>query len=386
LISAVMRLRTRDGLFRVLRDLRGLQEVLLNVAGRHVETIVQAYTHLQPAQITTFGHYLLSFVDVFERDAARLDAAFRTTNISPLGGAATSGSSYAFDRSVVAALLGFDGVVENTKDAGHHYDWLAQAVAAASIFMSSIGRLAWDLYIWCSDEFGLVTIDGAFAASSSIMPQKRNPYSLEMIKARASELASAPTTIINVLHGDSGGTAFDIKLVGQSYAAHVLDRTADMARLLGGVVGSLQVNEARMAASAGSGFSSAVGLIDHLCDVHALPFRTAHLVVGSLVRLADASGLAPTDVDAELLDRAAVEVTGTALGLTDEEVRSALDPHAFLASRVTEGGPQPEEVRRMHQARFADAALRGQELEKLEAKVATAMANLLEGDVQASAA
>jgi argininosuccinate lyase len=134
-----------------------------------------AYTHLQPAQVATFGHYLLAFHDVLGRDLKRLIAAFESTNMSPLGAAASSGTSWPLDRQRVAELLGFASVVENTKDAAHNYDWLPEVLAATGILMSNIVRFATDLYIWCSYEFALVELDGAFAASSSIMPQKKNP-------------------------------------------------------------------------------------------------------------------------------------------------------------------------------------------------------------------
>ena len=350
LISALMHMRARDGLLRVLTKLCALQTVLVKLAARHSGTVMQAYTHLQPAQVTTFGHYLIGFVDAFQRDTDRVMAAIGHTNQSPLGAAATSGSSWDFSRQRLAELLGFDSVVENTKDAGHNFDWLAEALMACSIAMSNVGRLTWDLYIWCSHEFGMVTIDGAFAASSSIMPQKRNPYSLEMIRAQASELASAPTAILNVLMGDSGGTAFDVKLVGQRLSAHVLGRTADMLALLTGVLDTLHVDEARMRARAGDGFSTAVGLVERLVRSHGLSFRAAHLVVGATVRLADQMGLEPGRVTAPLVQAAAAEV-GEEIAVTDQEIRAALDAAEFVASRVTAGGPAPHEVRRMADSR-----------------------------------
>ncbi len=354
LISALMHMRTRDGLLRVLGELVSLQTTLVELAGRHAETLMQAYTHLQPAQVTTLGHYLIGFVDAFGRDAERLTGALRHANQSPLGSAATSGSGWLFSRERVAELLGFETIVENTKDGGHNFDWLAEAVSAAAITMNNVGRIAWDLYIWASDEFGMVTIDGSYAASSSIMPQKRNPYSLEMIRARSSEIAASPASVLNILMGDSGGTAFDVKLVGQRLSTHVLDRTADMLALLAGVLRTLHVNEDHMRARCGHGFSTAVGLVEHLVREHGLPFRQAHLVLGAIVRLAEERGLQAEDVDSDLVREAAAEVLGIELALTNEEIRAALDPEAFVASRVTKGGPAPVQVRRMVQSRAHD--------------------------------
>ena len=157
---------------------------------------------------------MLAFHDLIGRDLRRLLNGFESTNVSPLGAAASSGTSWPLDRARVAQLAGFSSVLENTKDAAHNYDWLPEVLASTAILMSNVTRVATDLYIWCSYEFGLVELDGTFAASSSIMPQKKNPYSLEMIRARSGEVTAAFGACIEFLKGDTGGTAFDIELSG----------------------------------------------------------------------------------------------------------------------------------------------------------------------------
>lgn len=356
LIAALMRLRVRENLVALLEALADLRAAILERAETSVQCIMQAYTHLQPAQITTFAHYVLAFFDALSRDWTRLLAAYETTNASPLGGAATSGTAWPIDRRRLADLLGFADIVENTKDAGHNFDWLLETTAAASILMNDVGRLAWDLYIWCSHEFGLVRLDGSVSASSSIMPQKQNPYSLEMIRARTGEIGATFAAIFDVLKGDTGGTAFDIKLVGPRIADTAVGRTHDMVRLITRVMRTLRLERERMAQRAGEGFSTAVELADTLVRKYGLSFRSAHLVTGRLVRVATEQRLEYRDVGPALVEQAAEAVVGRRLGITEAEVRKALDPVEFIRTRNALGGPGEAEVTRMLAVRKAEYA------------------------------
>ena len=346
LIAALMRLKVRRNVLRLLPVLMTLRETVLKKAEGSTDAVMPAYTHLQPAQVTTFGHYLIGFYDVLTRDLRRLLSAFDTTNESPLGAAASSGTSWNLDRRYVAELLGFSKVVENTKDAAHNYDWLPEVMAACGILMSNIGRIAAEFYIWCSYEFSLVELDGAFAASSSIMPQKKNPYSLEMIKARTGEISAAFGAVLEILKGETGGTAFDIKLTGPRIADNTVNRVADMAALMTPLIETLSLKRERMFESAGDGFTTAVALVDAMVG-HGLSFRSAHHVVGRLVRMAADAGLTYHDVTPELLNKAAREIIGHDLKLSKADIRNALDPASFVRARSGLGGPADKEVRRM---------------------------------------
>jgi argininosuccinate lyase len=350
LIAALMRLKVRKNLTRIIALVARLQEAVLSRAEETADAVMPAYTHLQPAQVATFGHYLLAFHDVLGRDLRRLHNAYESTNMSPLGAAASSGTSWPLDRQRVAELLGFEGVVENTKDAAHNYDWLPEVLAAAGILMNNVVRFATDLYIWCSHEFRLVELDGAFAASSSIMPQKKNPYSLEMIRARTGEITGAFAAVLEILKGDTGGTAFDIKLTGPRIADNAVNRTADMVALLTPLVSTLIVHRERMLERAGDGFTTAVSLADAMVE-RGLSFRTAHHIMGRLVRMATERDLSYREIDSRLLDEAARETTGKPLGMSDESIRKALDPRDFVLKRNGHGGTSPRRVRQMIAAR-----------------------------------
>lgn len=363
LIAALMRLKVRANLSRLLPLLLKLQDAILARARETTDAVMPAYTHLQPAQVTTFAHYLLGFHDALTRDVRRLTNAFESTNASPLGAAASSGTSWPLNRRRVAELLGFASVVENTKDAAHNYDWLPEALAATGILMSNVARVASELYIWCSYEFGLVELDGAFAASSSIMPQKKNPYSLEMIKARTGEVTTAYGAVLEVLKGETGGTAFDIKLTGPRIADNAINRTADMVALLTPLLETLIVNRSRMAERAGDGFTTAVALADTLVE-HGLSFRTAHHIMGRLVNIAAGRKLGYRDVTSELLDQAARDVTGSPVKLSQRAIAQALDPHGFVQSRHGLGGPAPRQVKLMIAKREKESTKRRRALDE----------------------
>ncbi len=355
LIAALMRLKVRKNLLRLLPVLMRLREAVLEKAAKSTDAVMPAYTHLQPAQVTTFGHYMIGFYDVLTRDLRRVLAAFETTNESPLGSAASSGTSWDLDRRLVAQLLGFSKVMENTKDAAHNYDWLPETMAACGILMNNIGRVATEFYIWCSYEFSLIELDGAFAASSSIMPQKKNPYSLEMIKARTGELTASFGAVLEVLKGETGGTAFDIKLSGPRIADNAVNRVADMAALITPLIETLILKRERMFESAGDGFTTAVSLVDAMVE-HGLSFRSAHHVVGRLVRMCSDAKLTYRDVTPELLNKAAREILGHDLKLTKADINNALDPAAFVRARSGLGGPAEKEVKRMIVSRRRDNA------------------------------
>jgi argininosuccinate lyase len=355
LIAALMRLKVRKNLTRLLDCVMKLRASVLDKAAVSVDVVMPAYTHLQPAQVATFGHYLIAFHDALTRDMKRLIAAYDSLNESPLGAAASSGTSWPLDRKRVAELLGFASVVENTKDAAHNYDWFPETVAATAIVMSNVVRVATDFYIWCTHEFGLIELDGAFAASSSIMPQKKNPYSLEMIRARTGEATGAFAAILEILKGDTGGTAFDIKLSGPRIGDQCVNRVADMVALINPLIRTLILKKERMLETAGDGFTTAVALTDTIVE-HGYSFRTAHHIVGRLVRLATDRKLTYRDITPAILNEAAREIVGHDLRLDARTIKRSLDPVGFVQARKGLGGPAFGEVRRMIAARRRDNA------------------------------
>ena len=339
------RMATRERILDVLDGLAGLRGTLLDIAEREAETVMPQWTHLQHAQVSTAGHYLLGIADALERDAGRLAAAYATANKSTLGCGALAGSSYPLDRQLVADLLGFDGFRENTIDCVSSADYLTEAATALAGTMVTLSRLCEDLYVWHSEEFGFVSIGDEFAGSSSMMPQKKNAYPFEYVRARAAQVVGDSASALGVLHN----TNFqDIKDVEEEVVHPVFRSFRDTAislRLLEGSVASLEWRREVMLDRAGAGFASATELASSIHRSSDLSYRSAHRIVGNLVLRAYKQGKGARDIDAALLNESAREVIGRDLDLDDAAVRQALDPSAFVRAHDVPGGPAPSRVR-----------------------------------------
>ena len=339
------RMATRGRLLDTLDALAGLRATLLEIAEREAETVMPQWTHFQHAQLSTLGHYLVGIAEALERDSGRLLGAYATVNRCTLGCGALAGSSYPIDRALVADLLGFDGLRENTIDCVSSADHMLEAAAALAGMMVTLSRLCEDLYIWHTEEFDFVSIGDAFAGSSSMMPQKKNAYPFEYVRARAAQAIGDMTSAHAVLHN----TNFqDIKDVEEEVVPPVFRSFSDASlclRLLQGSIDSLEIRRERMLERAGAGFASATELAARIHRESDLSYRTAHRVVGNLVLRAFRHGRGARDVDAALVNESARELIGRELDLDDAGVRAALDPTAFVEAHDLPGGPAPRVVR-----------------------------------------
>jgi argininosuccinate lyase len=342
--AAAERLYLRDLLLSIAAEIMQLQSAVLSKATQHAETLMPGYTHLQHAQPSTFGHHLMRYGAAFDRDLTRMAGAFRHTNLSSLGGAAMAGTSWPVDRRRTAELLGHDDIVVNSSDAGGFArDFIEEVVAALSQLMSSLGRLANDLYVWHSWEFGYVEVADGLAGTSSIMPQKKNPHSLERIKSLSGQAAGWLPGVMACQHSvvstDLDLTFADDLLTGMG------DATSQALRLATETVATLIVNEDRMAAAAGAFWSTTSHLADEIVRRYDLPFRAAHHVVGRFVRDSIAAGRTPAEVRTEDLAAAGRDMADMDIDIPDAELRDILDARAFLTSRTTEGSVHPDETR-----------------------------------------
>ncbi|KZN25345.1 argininosuccinate lyase [Haladaptatus sp. R4] len=330
-VATCIRYRLREDVLALLETTLALRSALLEVAESNAETVMPGYTHLQPAQPTTVGHFLASYEQAVSRDTARLLDAYGRINQCPLGAAAFAGTPFDVDRERVAELLGFDALLDNSMDAVSTRDFLVETVAAAANLATTVSGLAEDLVIYSNR--GFVELSDDYASTSSIMPQKKNPDTLELARAVAGDAHSGLSGLLTTLKGLPRAYNRDLQRA-TPHAWDALDAVIDATDVAAGAVATATWNEDALADAAGEGFSTATGVAD-LLAMCGVPFRTAHEVVAT----AGTSGY-------DALDAAAEEVLGAPLAefVPPEEVESALNVEASVAMRDSVGGPAAETV------------------------------------------
>jgi len=353
-VRVAFRLRLRSDLCRLIAASADLTTQLSLRARDHARTLLADQTYLQHAQPSTFGHYLLSFAYPVLRAARRLVEALEWTDASPAGAGCVNGTRLRSDRGHVAALLGFRAVAEHTRDAMWQVDGLFDMVAAAAGLLVTQSKLAEDLEIWASQEFDYVSLADGFSRASVLMPQKRNPYALSIIRGAAGSLIGKLTGLLAVAKTPSARS--DNLIFAYGEVPRALDLALRTTRLTSGVVRTLEVHADRMRAALDSGFSQATDLAEFVMTTCGVDYRTAYRVVGHAIRRASAAGLRGSDIDGALLDASAAEVAGRSLGLAGHDLTGALDPWEIVASRTTLGGAAPAEVTRMAGSVEAEAA------------------------------
>jgi len=370
-VATCIKLRLRDELMGLMGDLITLREVLLDSAASHEGTVMPGFTHLQHAQPTTLAHHLLAYEEAFSRDFDRFRDAFGRINRSPLGAAAFASTGVGIDREFTAHLLGFRDISTNTMDAVAARDWLLEVLSACSIMMSSVSRCCEELVLWSSPLIQFIELADPYCSTSSIMPQKKNPDTAEIIRAKAGTVSGAFTAALMCLKGLPMSYNRDL----QECTPHLwqgVSASRPSIRLLHGMLSSAVFNTERLHEEADQGFSTATDLADLLVREFQLPFRTAHSIVGRAVRKGH--------LDLHAIESAAVEIASISLierGLTDNQIHGALDPTTAVAARNGPGGPAPSAVRaalrerrRIHRR---DAAW----VEKMASAMATAKDDLL---------
>jgi argininosuccinate lyase len=343
-VATAIRMELRNALLNLMRAVAHVQDHLIEVAEDHVTTVILEYTHLQPAQLVTFAHYLLSYVTALERDLQRLQSAYTRVNLCPLGAVALATTSFPINRDRTAELLGFNGLAENSIDAVGSRDFITETLAAVTLIAVNLSRFAEDLIIWSSPSFGVVELPDEFASTSSIMPQKKNPEVLEVIRARASHVL-----------GDFVASAAAVKSLPSTYNLDFQEITPKLWDSMKSVHASLDMFHKLLpklkvttdvSAKANASFVAATELANALVRKYALPFRTAHKIVGALVRSLIAAKLTFADATPELLQKAAENVAGIKLTVAAEDLKALVDPLALVEACQVKGGPAPTEVKK----------------------------------------
>jgi argininosuccinate lyase len=340
-----LRLYLRDQLLDLVDEVATFAVDCTDLAARHVETLMPDQTYLQQAQPSTFAHYVLSFAYPAVRDGDRLLDEFDWVNRSPGGAGCVNGTRLLADRGFVAEWLGFAGVIEHTRDAMWQIDGLIHVLATAASLVSTQSKLAEDLEIWSSSEFDFVDLADEFTRASILMPQKRNPYSLSIVRGASGILIGRLTGFLAVAKSPSARS--DNLIFAYGEVPRALDLTTRVTRLMAGVMRTLRVNADRMREILDAGYTQATDLAEFIVQTCDVDYRSAYVVVGNAVREASRLGLTGRQLTGRLLDEVATKETGQAWGLTDQDLADVLDPMSVVTTRSATGGAAPAAVEAM---------------------------------------
>ena len=335
-VATDFRLWTRSALDGFDGQIAALQNALLAQAEKNTDTLMPGFTHLQVAQPVTFGHHMLAYLEMFTRDRARFLDCRTRLNENPLGAAALAGTPYPIDRDMTTKALGFDTPMANSLDAVSARDFALEALSCASICAIHLSRLAEEIVIWTSAQFGFVSLSDKFTTGSSIMPQKRNPDAAELVRAKVGRIMGAQTALTIVMKGLPLAYSKDMQ-EDKEPVFEAFDALSLALAAMAGMILDLKPNKENLAKSAGAAYSTATDLADWIVRELAMPFRDAHHITGTIVALAEKNGKALHQLSLEQMQSVQPQIHG---GVFD-----VLSPSASAASRTSYGGTAPQNVR-----------------------------------------
>jgi argininosuccinate lyase len=366
-VATAIRMELRVQLNVLLDALARLQRTLLEKAHEHGTTIVPGYTHLQRAQPVTLAHYMFANFDAFQRDAERVLQLYARVNLSPMGGAAMAGTPVKIDRRAVAESLGFDGLIRNAMDAVSSRDVAIEALSCATMTMADASRLAEELILWSTSEFGFLELDDTYAASSSIMPQKKNPVVAEMVRAKAGSVIGDLMAACTILKALPYSYNLDLQeITPQLWCA--VDDTFNSLIMLGGMISSASIKSDRLQRAIANDNSTAVALANYLVREHGVSFRQAHSIVGQLVRTSVETGRPLQEIASSRMAAVSAKF-GKHIAVEPNIVKNLLDPKCFLETIATEGGSNPRSVTEDLKIRLKELALTDSALTKAAASL-----------------
>jgi argininosuccinate lyase len=328
------RLFLKRAIVNIQVQIKGLVRVLLNQAKTHLDVVIPGYTHLRKAQPILFSHYLLAYCEMFQRDNDRLEDCFRRTDYMPLGSGALAGNGFPIDREALRKELGFAHLTRNSLDAVSDRDYLIEFVSAASLILVHLSRLAEDFIVYSSAEFGFLELSETVATGSSIMPQKKNPDSLELIRGKSGRVFGHQIGLLTVLKGLPLAYNKDLQ-EDKEVLFDTVDTVSDCLEVTQSVVKTLTINRAKAQQSVATDFLDATDLADYLVR-KGMPFRKAHELVGKVVLQCEARSIA-------LRDLSLAEFQSFS-SLIEEDVFPALSVESSLQAHAVAGGTASSRV------------------------------------------
>jgi argininosuccinate lyase len=340
-VATDFKLYIRDTIDHLHQQIQTLQTILAQTALSHANTLMPGFTHLQIAQPVSYGHHLLAYVEMLNRDKGRLHDARARLNQSPLGAAALAGTSFPIDRHQTAKALGFDKPTDNSIDSVSDRDFVLETLSAGAICMTHLSRLAEEIVVFASSPFGFFILPDAFSTGSSIMPQKRNPDAAELIRAKTGNLIGHLTALLVVMKGLPLAYSKDMQ-EDKKGTFEALDNLSLCLAAMSGMMQVMEINAEAMASLAQEGFSTATDLADWLVRVGNVPFREAHHITGQIVQLAETKACRLDELPLESMQEVDPRIT--------KDIFDVLSTSNSVASRISYGGTAPENVKAAAQA------------------------------------
>ncbi|MCG8544907.1 MAG: argininosuccinate lyase [Alphaproteobacteria bacterium] len=343
LANTVKRMFLRDQLLRTIEAAIGLRKAVVNKAAENLDTVMVVYTQRKEAQPITLGHYLMAISECLGKDIDRYEQLYDRVNQCPLGAAATAGTGWPINRNRTAELLGFDSLVVCTIEGVAGWDHIAEFAFDNAVFLSGVGRLASEIQLWSTDEYRMAELDPSFAGTSSIMPQKKNPDSLERARLAAAGAMGPLVSILTSLNA----IEYQYSTVRVGLEPRAIDSLIAATHAMTGVVRTLQPNKAQMLKYATENFATMTDLTDMLVRETGVDYREAHEVIAQVVNTALEARKKANEIDVEMVRSAAEAQLGCPVDIPESAVRDALDPVANVARRKLIGGPAPSSVQSM---------------------------------------
>jgi argininosuccinate lyase len=339
-VATALRMETRERVLQILGGAKGLQASLVRVMARYGALPLPGYTHLQRAQPTTVFHHMQSHFEAVSEDTQRLMQLYGRVNLSPMGAAALAGTSVRIDRASVASWLGFDGLVNNSMFAVSSRSFVLETLAVLEILMVDLSKMAEELILWSSSEFGFVELGDEYSATSSIMPQKKNPVVAETIRAKCGSVIGEATAAFAIAKALPNAYNLDLQEI-TPHLWRALDDAGSSTSLMAGMLSSSVFNEVRLKEAVKGDMSTATELANELVRAHGVPFRQAHQIVGELVRIALDAQVTLEEAAGDFLGEVSEKVTGRAIKIDKARLRAVLDALKTLRLIGSAGGANP---------------------------------------------
>ncbi|MEK4173138.1 argininosuccinate lyase [Lysinibacillus sp. FSL L8-0312] len=339
---AIYRMTLRKKLLLLMNELLTLRDDLIAAAEEHIDTIMIGYTHTQQAQPTTFAHYLKAVIDQLERDFERMQHVYKTVNRSSMGAAALTTTGFNISRERMRDLLAFDDIIENAWDAVAGADYIAEAASIVQLAALNLGRTSQDFLLWATQEFNAFTLASPYVQISSIMPQKRNPVSVEHTRSLLSAVVGDASTVLQMVHNTPFGDIVDTEDDMQPYLWRAIDRLNGIYKLFGSLVVTMDVNKKKLRNRAENSFANVTELADTLVRSEGISFRQAHSIVSKCIKVLLAHGEESlASLTWGLANTQSKLITGKELAISEEGFYKTLKPESFVGVRTLLGGPAP---------------------------------------------